>query len=180
MHGRESGKGRGCEGDAVIGIVAADMDFLVPFAPQVPVVADKLERCVVRFRAGIGKQHVLVPLGQEARELRGKFDGVRIRRLEEVVIIRKRAQCFATGVRQFLVAVAHLHAPQPRHPVDDLVAAGIPEIDAVGFGDHAHAFRIQCCGIGEGMHMMRGVERLPMLREVVGFADHVESRLSAG
>ncbi len=72
------------------------------------------------------------PSGRSLRELCRQLHRPGIGRLEEVIVIGKRLQRLVAGFGQFAIAVAHLHAPKSRHAVDDAVAFGIPEIDAVG------------------------------------------------
>ena len=154
------------------------MDLFVRPVLQVPVIANEFERGVVGFRSGIRKQNMLVAFRQQRCELRGKFRRPRIRRLEEVIVIGKRLQRLAAGFGEFGIAVADLDAPEPRHPVDDLVAFRIPQINTVGAGDHAHPFAAERGAVGKRMNMMRGVERLPMFGEIVFACGHGMSLLT--
>ena len=104
----------------------------LPFA--IPEIADELERGVVGFRSRIGEQNVLVSRRQKRRELGRQLDRPRVRGLEEVVVVGKRLQRLIARFGQFLVAVADLHAPQAGHAVDDLLAFGVPQIDALARG----------------------------------------------
>ena len=97
----------------MIGKLTADVDFLFRLAAQVPVIADELERGIVRFRSRIGKQDVIMPFRQQPREFGGEFHRVRVRGLEEVVVIGKYPQRFATGVRQFLVSSIGIRCCSP-------------------------------------------------------------------
>ena len=90
-----------------------------------------------------------------------------------MVVVAERLQSLVAGLGQRLVAVAELHAPQARHAVDDLLAFGVPEVNALAARDDAHAFLVQRRGVGKGMDVMGGVERLPMLGLVAAVRGHV-------
>ena len=66
------------------------------------------------------------------------------------------------SVGQRLSAIADIDTPQPAHGIKNLVAIGVPDVDAVGPGDDAGATRCQVLEVREGMQEMRTVQRLDL------------------
>src|SRR5690606_33055675 len=52
------------------------------------------------------------------------------------------------------------HTPQAAHGVEDLVALAVPDVDALGPCDHARAAPGQLAVVGEGVDVVRAVQRL--------------------
>ena len=122
MHRGEPRKRSRRHRDAVIGILARDMDLLVLLALQVPVVANELQCGVVRLRAGICIDDPVKPLRQDRGQLRRKLRRIGVRRLEEGVVVGQLSHRLRRRVGKFRPAIADIHAPQPRHSVDQPVS----------------------------------------------------------
>src|SRR3546814_11434392 len=68
------------------------------------------------------------------------------------VVVGQRQHLVVSRLRQALAPVADVHAPQPRHAVEDAVAFGVLEPDALGTGAAARAaIGRQATEVGEGM-----------------------------
>ena len=89
-----------------------------------------------------------------------------------MVVVGELAQRLVPGLREFGVAVAELHAPQPRHPVEQTLALAVGEPDAVGRGNDADALLVERGGVAEGMDVVGGVERLPVAGLIVDGRRH--------
>ena len=63
--------------------------------------------------------------------------------LEEEVVVGQLLHLASGGIHQLLTAVAHVDAPQTRHPVQNALAFGVFQIDAFGLGDDATALLVQ-------------------------------------
>ena len=61
-----------------------------------------------------------------------QLDRRRVRRLEEAVVVRQLEHLAVRRVGQLAPAVAEVHAPQAGHAVEDLVAVGVVQVDALG------------------------------------------------
>ena len=96
-------------------------------------------------------------LGEQAREL----DRGRVRALEEAVVVRQLAHLARRDVRELVAAVADVDAPEPGHRVEDLLAVGVVEVDALGARDDARALGGERAEIGERVEIMPGVQLLP-------------------
>ena len=144
---------------AVIAVLARDHVFLLRLALHAPVLVHEPQHGVVAFRAAVAVEEVVEAGRRDFREHRGKLDHRRVRGLEERVVERQFLDLAIRGVGEFLAAVADVHAPEAGHPVDHLVAVGVPQVDAVGLHDHAAACAVQRTHVGERVDVVRGVER---------------------
>ena len=161
MHGAHAAEARGADGAAMVGVAPADDDALVRFAGEIPVAPHQPDVGVVRLTAGVGEKHVVqVRRGDLAQQV-GEFDGRRMRRLEEIVVVRQVAQLLEGGVRQFLATVAHVDAPESGHAVQQLLAFGVVDVDTVSVGDDAAADIRQVAGVGKRMQVMFAIPGLP-------------------
>src|SRR5579864_2981356 len=148
------------------------MNFLLGPSLAVPEVSNQLESSVVGLGARIGEQHMLVARWQQRRKFRRKFDRPGIRCLEKVIVVGERLESLVPRLGQLLVPISDLDTPKTRHAVDDLLAFGIPQIDAASARDDADALLVQSCSIGKGMNVMRRIERLPMFRLIAATWRH--------
>jgi hypothetical protein len=82
---------------------------------------------------------VLETLRTDFPEQLGQFDRRRICGVKEAVVVRQLLHLPVGGFDQLLLAVAQRHAPQAGHSVQDLVAIGVPDVDAVRTGNDAAA-----------------------------------------
>jgi hypothetical protein len=57
--------------------------------------------------------------------------------------------------------VPDLHAPQPRHPVEEPVPLAVPDVDALAAGDDPGTLLGQLAVGGEGVEVVAGVEVAP-------------------
>ena len=136
-----------------------DDDRLSRLALRRPVVAHHADDRVVRFRARAGEEDAIESGRRDLREDARELDRRQMGRLEEGVVVGQFLHLTGDGVDHLLPAIADIDVPQARHAVDDAVAVGIPQIDALCLDDDADAFGIQALRVGEGVQMMRGVER---------------------
>ncbi|CAB5338592.1 hypothetical protein IST4119_00347 [Burkholderia multivorans] len=144
---------------AVIAVLARNHVLLLRLALHAPVLMHDAQHGVVAFGAAVAIEEVVEAGRRDFGQHRREFDHRRMRSLEERVVERQLLQLPISGVGQLLAAVADVHAPEPGHAVDDLVAVGVPQIDAVGLHDHAAAGAVQRAHVGERMDVVRGVER---------------------
>jgi hypothetical protein len=159
-HAAQAGRGHGA---AVVGLVPADEGLLVRLARQVPVVTHQAHDGVVGVRAGTAEEHVVQPLGGQLHQLVGQLDGRRRGGVEEGVVVRQLQHLPLGRVGQFPAPVAHIDAPQAGHGIEDLVALGILEPDAVRLGDDAAAALFgQALGVGEGVQVVAEVAGPPL------------------
>src|SRR4030095_8622275 len=84
--------------------------------------------------------------------------------LEEAVVVRELAHLFRGDVRELIPAVADVDAPEPRHRVEDLLAFGIDQVHALGVRNDARAFGRERAEVRERMHVVPGVDLLPLAR----------------
>jgi hypothetical protein len=160
------------QGAAVVGLVAANKGLLVRLARQVPVVAHQAHDGVVGVGAGAAEEHVIEPLGGQLHQLVGQLDGRRRGGVEEGVVVGQFQHLPVGRIGQLPAPVAHVDAPQAGHGVEDLVALGILEPDAVGLGDDpAAAFLAQALGVGEGVQVVAEVAGPPLGRGIVESLD---------
>ena len=93
----------------------------------------------IGFAARTGEEHVLELRRRDLGQLRRQLDGRRRRALEEAVVVRQLVHLPRGHVGQFPAPVAHGHAPQARHAVEQPPALAVVEIDALGARDDARA-----------------------------------------
>ncbi len=86
------------------------------------------------------------------------------RALEEAVVVRQLPHLARRDVGQLVAAVADVHAPEPGHRVQDLLALGVVEVHALGARDDARALRGERAEVRERVHVVAGVEFLPVAR----------------
>ncbi len=144
--------------------MAADDDRALRLAQQVPVAARHAQDRVVRLGSRLREEHAVeLRRGQLVEQLR-ELDRGRVRALEEAVVVRQFAHLARRDVGELVPAVADVHAPEPRHGVQDLLALGIVEVHALGARDDARALGGERAEVRERMHVMAGVEFLPVAR----------------
>ena len=85
----------------------------------------------------------------------------RVGALEEAVVVGQLPQLAAAGVGQLGAAVAQVDAPEPGHPVEDLVAVLLPDVHALGPRDDPRAALAELPVIGERVQEMLPVLLLP-------------------
>ncbi|CAM2138111.1 hypothetical protein PT2222_100124 [Paraburkholderia tropica] len=147
------------DGRTVIRVAARDHDLLRRLALREPVLMHDAQHGVVAFRAAVAIEEVVERFRRDFGEQRREFDHRRMRGLEERVVERQLQHLLVGGVREFLAAIAYVHAPQTGHAVDDLVAVRVPQIHALGLHDHAAAGLVQRAHVRKRMDVMRGVQR---------------------
>ena len=160
VHGLHAPEARRAHRAPVVGVVAREDDVSLRLADHVEVAAHHPDHGVVRLRARVGEEDVVEPrgghLGEDPAELRGGGMGG----VEEGVVVRQLRHLTRCGVRELAAAVADVHAPQPRHRVDEAAPVRVPEVDALGADDHARpALRVKGRVVGEGVEVMAGVDR---------------------
>ena len=160
-------------GRSVIGVLAADDDGLFRLALHVPVAPDEADIGVIRLRPRPGIEDVVQIARRQFRDLRGQRDGGDVARLEEGVVIAQFFHLLRGDLGQVLAAIADIDAPKARHAVDDLLALAVGQPDALAAGDDPRALLRQRRIIGEGVHVVGGVQRLKLFRrQMVGDLGH--------
>ena len=134
--GRQAGEAGGRDGDAVIRALAGDDLLLFRPAERVIVVPDQLDRRVVRFRSGVGEQHLRHRRRSEADQPLGELDRRRRRLAAEGMIEGQFRHGAPARLRQSRFAEAESRAPQSSEPFDVLFAVLIVDVDALSPGDH--------------------------------------------
>jgi len=125
------GERGGGDGDAVIGLDAADDLFLLRPAARVVEIPNELDLRIVRFRSGIAEEHLRDRYRRNLLELLRKLDRRIVAFAGEEMRERKFAHLRGGGLDQFLIAVAERRAPQPGHALDIALAGGIVDIDTL-------------------------------------------------
>ena len=160
MHAIHAAQRRPRHRAAVIRVVAADDGMALLVAEDIPVAAHHAQIRVVAFRSGTGEEHVLELRRRYLRQLGRQLRGRHVGRAKEAVIEGQRLHLFVHGLRDRRAAIAHIHAPQARHAVDDLLALAIPQVDAVAAHHHPGALACQVLEIGERMQVVGRVHFL--------------------
>jgi hypothetical protein len=106
VHRRQAGQGARGDGDAVIGLDAADDLLLFGLPAGVVVVPGELHLHVVGLRAAGAEQHLRGRAGGQLLELLRQLDDVVVRLAGEDVGERQFAHLLGGRVDQFLVGVA--------------------------------------------------------------------------
>jgi hypothetical protein len=167
-------KAAAAHGRPMIAILARDDDALFGLALDLPVAAHKADVCVVRLRPRTRKEGVVHALGRDLGQFGGQRDGGNMGGLEKGVVIAQLVHLPFGNIAQLRTAIADVDAPQPGHAVDDLLAFAVGQIDALGRFDDPRALGGKAIGIGEGVHVVGGIQLLQLgRRHVVG--DHVHA-----
>ncbi len=164
FHAAERGAG---DGRAVIGHLARDDAVLLGLALERPVVPDEADGGVVRFGPGGAEEDLAEAGRRNLGDLAGEQHGAGRRAAEEGVVVGQLLHLPVGGLGELLAAVADIDAPQARHAVEDLVALAVVDEGTVGADDHAAAGAAQVLVVGEGVEMVRGVDRLQLFQRVV-------------
>ena len=150
VEGRHTGGAHCRQGQAVIAVDPGDDLRLPRTALPAPEIAGDLERRLVRLRAAGREIHAgEVGIGHPQQPLR-KTDGGRVRVSGVRRRVRQRLHLCSGGLGQLGPAVAHIHVPQRRQPVEVLAAFGIPQDRAVPF--HKDHRRLVIGGMVQGMN----------------------------
>ncbi len=164
LHAAQAGAG---DGAAVVAVPAADDDVALRLPFELPVAPHQPDHGIDGLAARAGEEHMLELRRRDLGQLRGQLDGRRRRALEEGVVVRQLVHLPRGDLGQLRAAIAHGHAPQARHAVQQLAALAVVQVDALGARDHARAARGDLLRIGERMQEMRGVLRLPVTELLV-------------
>jgi len=181
VHGAHAAeRGRRHRG-AVVGVAAADHGFALRLLEQIPVAPHQPQVGVVGLGAGAGIKHMLEAApGHRRRQLgqarRQPHRGL-VRGLEKAVVVGQLEHLRVCGIGQLAPPVADVDAPQPAHGVQQPLALAVPDVDALAVGDHARALGRQRLVVGEGVQVVRGIERLQLGGQ--GGGGHGGSRLRA-
>ena len=152
---------------AVVGVLARDDDVLAGLAFERPVVPHEPERRVVGFRSGRAEKHLVDRFWREFGQFLRQKHRRRRRTFEEGVVVGQLQHLLVGDLGQFLAAVADGHAPEAGHAVEDGVALAVVDVGAIGAHDHARSGGAKLIVVGEGMEMMRGVDRLQLLQGII-------------
>ena len=158
-HAAEAGA---AHGRAVVAVLAGDDDLPLGLFLQGPVMADEADVGVIRLGPRACEEHMVQIARRQFGDAGGQRDGGHMRGLEEGVVIGKLADLAGGGLGDFLAGITDVDAPEPGHAVDDLLALAVLQPDALGLGDDPRALPGQFVIGGEGMHVMRGVQRLQL------------------
>ena len=80
--------------------------------------------------------------------------------LEKTVVVGQVLYLFACDFGEVFSAVSHVDTPQARHTVQQAVTVGVPQVDAFGAFDNAHARFVHLFMIGKWMQKMCVIKRL--------------------
>ena len=164
VHGRHTAQGTRGNGGAVVGILAADDQFLVGLAQQIEVAMHQFQLGVVGLGTRIGEKGVVESGRGDLAQLAGQFHRGLVRAFEEVVVKGQFVELGGDGVLDGVHAVAQVAAPQTGHAVLDLVAIGVVNVDVLGPADNAAAV------LGIVMEIRKRVEMVVLIEllECVG------------
>ena len=111
---------------------------------------------VVGDRAGVGKIDGIEITWGQVCHLFGQGCRRGVGEVVEGRIVIELLELIGDRVDHFLTAMADVHAPKPRDPVDHLLAVIVVDISALGAVDHsACALFLERIEIGEGLNEMR-------------------------
>ncbi len=146
----------------MVGVVAADDDLLGGLAEDLPIGADEPDIGIVRLGPAGGEEDMVQIARREFGHLVGQRDHRHMRRHEEGVVIGQLFHLPVGHFGQLVTAIADVHAPQPRHRVEDLLALAVGQGHPGGAGDHPCAFFRKNGVRGERMHVVGSVQRLQL------------------
>ena len=147
-------------GGAVVAVLAGDDHRLFRLALDVPVAAHETNVRVIGLGPRSGKEHMVQIARGQFGQLGGKGNGRDMRCLKEGVVIAQFFHLARGNFGQFLAPVADVDAPQARHAVDDPVTFAVGQPHALALRHHPHALGRKFGPGGEGVHVMRRVQRL--------------------
>jgi len=147
----QAGQAARGDGDAVITLGAGEELLLGRAAKRVVHVPDQLDHGVIRLGARVGVEHPGQRFRADLHQLLGQPDRGFMRLGGEDVIVGQLGHLLVGGIGEALLAKAHRDRPQPRQPLDILVASRVPDMDALAAGDDDRAVLFQRAGIGIGM-----------------------------
>ena len=162
--GRQPGHASGKHGDAVIGAHAADDLLLARTADRVVVEPDDLRRLVVRLRAGIGKQHLAEPLGNDLQQRLRQLDHRLGRTAVEDVIGRQLLHLADGRLDKPLLAETERRAPEASHALQILLAGVVVDVDALAPRDHGRTDRLVLLEVGVGVDDRRDITTCERIR----------------
>ena len=126
--------GGGQIGAAVVGVMARDDVLLLRPAEHVVQEHREAQRRIDRGRAAGGEKDMPETVRRDAGQLVGQFHRRRVGHAPGAVIAQA-AGLFGDRVGDLAPAVADIDAPHPGRPVDQPVAVGIGDVDAVAAGN---------------------------------------------
>ena len=133
---RQAGQAAGGQGDAVIGLDAAD-DLLFPLpAQRVVDIPYHLDCRIIRLRAGIGEKDAAHRHRRALDQHLRQVDHRLVRFGGEAVVERQLAQLCRRRLDQPFVRKAQARAPQPGDALDIGAAVLVPDAHALAAADH--------------------------------------------
>ena len=163
VHGGHAAQGRRRDRGAVIGVAPRDDHLAVRLPHQVPVTTHHPDDGVIGFRARAAEEDVPELRRRHRGQPLGESSGRRRRGLEEGVVVGQGPHLLRGGLDESLLAIADVHAPQPRHGVEDPPAIAVPHVHALAARDHAHPLGGERLVIRERVQEVRRIRRLPLL-----------------
>ena len=177
MHGGHATQAHARDGRAVIAILARDDPLLFRLALERPEPPYHAQHAVIGFRTGTGEEDMIDMLRRETTQLGRQLDRRRVGGLEEGVVVRQLRHLLAGRRDQFRLVIAEVHAPQPRHAIENPLAIGVMDIDAAGTGDDTTALLAQLLEVGEGVQVVARIQRLQAFASVIHCHLHASSRV---
>jgi hypothetical protein len=136
------------EVDAVVALLAADEPGLGALALEPPVRARHLERGVGGLGARAAEEHVIEAGRRQGLQPVGELERRGVAELERRRVVERRGLAL-DRLDDLAAAVAQARAPQARQPVEDLAAAIVGVVRALGGDDHARVL-LELAIAGEG------------------------------
>ncbi len=132
---RDAANRHAAEVDAVIGALAADQAILVRLAARALVSERDLEGGVGAFRAGVGEDDAVEPVGQEAAELVCEFERRRMAHIEDGGVV-EFGGCALDRLDDLRLGVAGGDAPEAGCAIEHRAAIGRVVVHALGTREH--------------------------------------------
>ena len=139
VHGAHTAQRGGCNGGAVIGILATDNVFLFRLALQIVIAMYQAQVGVVGFRPGIGEKHMVELRRCYIDQCLGQFHRGLVGTLEKIVVVGQFLQLCVDRVDDAFLAVAQVAAPQSRHAIEHPVTVAVIDIDMFRAGHNPAA-----------------------------------------
>src|SRR6202012_3413303 len=91
----------------------------------------------------------------------GQLDRGRMSALEKAVVVGELQHLLVGSLRQLTPAVAHIHAPQAGHRIEDAVAVRIVQVDTARTRNNPSAVSSKLLEVRERVEIVPGIGVLP-------------------
>jgi hypothetical protein len=148
----------------VVAIDAPDDDLALRLAQQIPIAAHHAHIGVIAFAAaGRIKNVIKAPVAHGWRkqgQLGCQLGCRHVGGLKETVVVGQFHHLLVGGIGNLLAAIAHIHAPQAAHAVQNFFSFRVPDVNIISPGNHPRATGSQITMVGKRMDVMRAVHCL--------------------